>query len=415
MCRRHPSLAAAAALVVVPLLAAWGCGTTAVVSPVLPPLSSVTLTPEADTLLVGEQRQFVAVAADTDSVAVPGATFSWSSSDANVFQVSRSGRVTAIGEGVALLVAAAGGKADTATVVVLFQTGWYQQASSTASNLNGVFFQPDGRHGCAVGDGGVVVRTQDAGRTWFNEPSSTSFNLNDVWFTTAETGFAVGNAGTVMRTRNGGGSWSRLTSVPASENLRGVCFADSSHGWIVGANGVVLRTVDGGASWTRSSPSIQQLQSVSFSGLLDGWAVGDGGAILGTHDGGASWYVVQPSVTALPLRAVWRSSATAAWAGGSQGANPFTVATPDSLQWLLGSFGAINHVNGLQVPDGVTGYAVGTNGQGLVLKTVDAGATWLPQVSNTSQMLNDVWFVDSRRGWAVGATGRIIHTASGGQ
>jgi photosystem II stability/assembly factor-like uncharacterized protein len=415
MRRRQLALAALAALVTASLLAASGCGTSVLVVPVLPPLSSVTLTPETDTLLVGEQRQFVAAAADTDSVAVPGATFSWSSSDVSVFQVSRTGRVTAMGEGIARLVAAAGGKADTAIVVVLYQAGWYQQASATANDLNGVFFQPDGRFGVAVGDAGTVVRTVDAGRSWFNEPSSTAFNLNDVWFTTAETGFAVGNGGTVMRTRNGGATWTRLTGVPAAENLMGVCFADTSRGWAVGANGVIVRTTNGGASWTRSNPTAQQLNSVSFSDALEGWAVGDGGVILGTHDGGASWYIVQPSLTALPLRSVWRSSATRAWAGGAQGANPFTVATPDSLQWVLGTFGALNHVNGLQLPDGVTGYAVGTNGQGLVLKTPDGGTSWLPQVSNTAQTLHDVWFVDSRRGWAVGATGRIIHTANGGE
>ncbi len=415
MRRRQLALAALAALVIVAsLVAASGCGTSVLLSTPLPPLSSVTLTPETDTLLVGEQRQFVAVAADTDSVAVPGASFSWTSSDANVFQVSRTGRVTAMGEGVALLVAAAGGKSDTATVVVFYQNGWYTQPSATSNDLNGVFFQPDGRAGVAVGDAGTVVRTVDAGRSWFNEASSTSFNLNDVWFTTAATGFAVGNGGTIMRTRNGGATWSRLTTVPASENLNGVCFADTSRGWAVGANGVIVRTTNGGASWTRSNPTSQQLQSVSFSDPLEGWAVGDGGVIVGTHDGGASWYVVQPSVTSLPLRSVWRTSATRAWAGGLQGANPFTVPTPDSLQWVLGTFGALNQVNSLQLRDGVTGYAVGTNGPGLVLKTVDGGASWQPQVANTAQALHDVWFVDTRRGWAVGATGRIVHTANGG-
>lgn len=414
MRRRHVSLAALAAIVIAANLAASGCGTSSLVPVTLPPLSSVTVSPEFDTLVVGQQRQFVAVARDTDSVVVANATFSWSSSDPGVIQVSRSGRVSAVGEGVAELVAAAGGKADTATVVVFFQPGWYVQPSGTLNDLNGVYVQPNGRDGVAVGDAGTIVRTTDAGASWHAQPSNTPFNLNDVWFSTAETGFAVGSAGTVMRTRNGGASWSRLTNVPASENLLGVTFADSAHGWVVGASGTVLRTGDGGASWTRRNPTAQQLQGVSFSDTLDGWAVGDGGVIIGTHDGGRSWYVVQPSVTAQPLRAVWRLSATRAVAGGMQGANPFTVATPDSLQWVLGSFGAINHVDGLQMVDDLTGYAVGTNGSGLVLKSYDGGATWGPQVSNTAQALRDVWFVDALRGWAVGAAGRIIHTSKGG-
>jgi len=413
MRRRLLTLAALAAMVIALLLAA-GCGTTSVVNVPLPPLSSVTLTPETDTLVVGQQRQFVAVARDTDSVAVAGATFLWSTSDPGVITVSRTGRVTAMGEGVALLVAQAGGFADTAAVVVYLQPGWYVQPSGTTNDLNGVFFQPDGRHGVAVGDAGTIVRTTDAGVSWLARPSNTSFSLNDVWFTTSQTGFAVGHGGTVMRTRDGGATWTRLLNVPAAENLFGICFADSSRGWVVGGSGTILRTGDGGATWTRRNPTAQVLRSVSFADSLDGWAVGDAGTIAGTHDGGRSWYVVQPAVTSQTLRAVWRRSATRAWAGGMQGAFPFTVATPDSLQWTLGSFGALNEIHGLQMADDLVGYAVGVNANGLVLKTLDGGASWSPQVSNNAQALHDVWFVDGLRGWAVGATGRILHTSRGG-
>ncbi len=411
---RHLSLAALIALVSAASFTGCNCGSSTILAPPLPPLSSVTLTPLSDTLVVGQDRQFVAVARDTNDVVVAGAAFDWSSSDAGVFTVSRSGRVTAMGEGVASLYAAAGGKSDTATVAVFVQNGWYVQPSGTINNLNGVFVQPDGRAGWAVGEAGTIVHTGNAGASWGAQASSTTFTLNDVWFTTGLTGFAVGHGGTVMRTRNSGASWTRLTNVAASENLHGVCFADTAHGWVVGANGAILRTANGGASWSKVNPTAQQLNSVSFSDTSNGWAVGEGGVIVGTHDGGRSWYVVQPSLTALPLRAVWRNSNTLAWAGGSQGANPFTISTPDSLAWVLGSFGATNFIEGLQMVDGSVGYAVGSNGQGLVLKTLSGGAVWSPQVSNSGLGLNDVWFVDALRGWAVGATGRILHTSKGG-
>jgi photosystem II stability/assembly factor-like uncharacterized protein len=58
---------------------------------------------------------------------------------------------------------------------------------------------------------------------------------------------------------------------------------------------------------------------------------------------------------------------------------------------------------------------VGTNGPGLILKTVDGAVSWFPQISNSAQALNDVWFVDPLRGWAVGTGGRIVHTAKGGE
>ena len=391
------------------------CGTQKSAGPSLPPLSQVVLTPQTDTLLVGDQRQFVATALDTDSVAVSGAGFDWTSGDPDVFTVSNSGLVTAVGEGVTDLIASAGGKADTAIVAVFVQTGWYSQPSSTVNNLNGVCFLPDGRRGWAVGDAGTIVSTTTAGASWGSQASNTAFNLNDVWFTTDVTGFAVGHGGTVMRTRNAGASWTRLGNTGASANLFGVCFSDTAHGCAVGANGIVLRTDDAGETWTQSNPTSQQLSAVSFSDANDGWAVGAGGVILGTHDGGVSWYVVQPSVTSQALRGVFRRSATLALAVGAQGTRAFTSATPDSLQWNLAtSLGASNDLHSLFMANDLTGYLVGANGPGLVLKTEDGGFNWAPQVSNSAQQLNDVWFVDGLRGWAVGGAGRIMHTSRGG-
>jgi photosystem II stability/assembly factor-like uncharacterized protein len=390
------------------------CGTNTVAPP-LPPLSAVQITPPLDTLVVGGQRQFTAVALDTNSVVVAGAAIGWSSGDPGVITVSSSGLVTAVGEGVTQVIASAGGLADSATVAVFFQPGWYAQPSGTTSNLWGAFFLPDGRNGWAVGDAGTIVHTTNAGASWATQVSSTSFSLRAVWFTSDQVGYAAGFGGTVMRTQNAGVSWSRITTLAASENLNDICFADAAHGWTVGANGVIARTDDGGATWTKSFPTSQELQSVSFCDTTNGWAVGQGGVIVGTRDSGRSWYVVQPSVTANALYTVWRRSDTEAWAGGAQGVNPVTVATPDSLQWTLGTFGALNQIRGLMMGTNLIGYAVGTNGPGLILKTLDGAASWSPQVSNSAQNLNGVWFVDPLRGWAVGDGGRILHTAKGGE
>lgn len=389
------------------------CGTSTVAPP-LPPLSAVQVAPPLDTLVVGSQRQFTAVAYDTNNVAVSGAAFTWTTGDAGVIAVSNTGLATAMGEGVTHVYASAGGKVDSATVAVFFQPGWYTQASSTTNSLWGVFFLRDGRNGWAVGDAGTIVHTTDAGASWSTQVSTTAFSLRGVWFTSAQVGYAAGYGGTVMQTQNGGATWTRLTTG-ATANFNDICFADSQHGWAVGANGIIARTTDAGVTWTKDFPTSNQLQSVSFCDTTNGWAVGQGGVIVGTRDGGRSWYVVQPAVTASTLYTVWRLSDTEAWAGGAGGVNPVTVATPDSLQWTLGTFGALNTIHGIVIGTNLIGYAVGTNGQGLILKTVDGAVTWSPQIANSAQDLNDVWFVDPLRGWAVGTGGRIVHTAKGGE
>ena len=392
-----------------------GCGKRTV-TPVVPlqHYGSLTLTPPSDSLTVGGTRQFVAVVLDTNAAVVPGAAVSWSSSNSAVASVSGSGLATANGEGVAWIIAKAGDQSDSSIVHVYTQNGWYTQTSGTAQNLNGVFVQADGRTGVAVGDIGTVVRTTNAGATWAPVTSGTASHLNAVWFTSTSVGWAVGDAGTVLKTTNGGTSWVRQVNVSVSQNLFGVRFTDTQHGWIVGASGVIARTIDGGGTWTKSFPTAQQLNSVSFPDTLNGWAVGTTGVIVGTHDGGRSWYIVQPSVTVQTLHSVWRLSNTLAWAVGAQGSTPSTAATTDSLAWSLSSQGASDLFMGVQFVDALTGYAVGTNAGGLIMKTTDGGTNWNTQVPNSAQGLNGVYFVDALRGWAVGNAGRIVHTSRGG-
>ena len=230
-----------------------GCGKTTVpTTPVIPPLSSLTLSVHADTLLVGQTRQFVATAVDTSGQPY-GGTLDWSTSDAGVIEVSSTGLVSALGEGSALVFVQGGGKRDSARVLVLPSArGWTLQVSNATEDLNGVFFDAAGRRGWVVGNGGVILATADAGLHWTRR-MPTSFPLRGVWFTSAQVGWAVGDAGTILYTVNGGASWTRVVndSAATSENLMSVTFATPDVGWVVGTGGLVLRTTDGGATWKR--------------------------------------------------------------------------------------------------------------------------------------------------------------------
>jgi photosystem II stability/assembly factor-like uncharacterized protein len=367
-----------------------------------------------DTLQVGDNLQLSATALDTLGAMVGGVRFNWTTSDAGVATVI-GGRVSAVGEGTALVVAEAGGKKDTAAVTVFTQRGWYAQTSNTSVNLHGVFFQSDGRNGWAVGDGGRVLRTSDAGTTWAAQVSNTGFNLNAVWFTSALEGWAAGANGTLIHTVNGGSVWAVVPSG-ASEVLEAITFATPDTGWAVGSAGVTLRTFDRGATWQKQYPTASALRGVSFAGTRDGWAVGDGGVIVGTHDRGVTWFVVQPSVTAQSLRDVFRRSEPAAWAVGAAGVAPRTVATVDSTAWQLGNAGAAFTLQGVSFASDLIGYAVGfnTGGSGAALRSDDGGATWQAQTANSAFHLNHVFFVDVEHGWAVGESGAIVHTSSGG-
>lgn len=417
-----PRVARAASAVVMLLaaIAAAGCGNKTLVAPiVLPPLSRVVIavggdtTVVADTVKTNATLQFTAVAYDTLGAPVAAAAAYWTSTNPDVFTVDGSGRVSGKAEGAALLIAHASDKADSVAILVLPATsGWLLQVSSSTRQLNGVFFDADGRHGWVVGSGGEILATTDAGATWVRQISNALFNLNAVWFTDADSGWAVGNAGTALHTIDGGNTW-RLIPTGAGENLMGVTFAFADTGWIVGSSGAILRTVNWGATWSKQNPTSFTLRGVSFAGTRRGWAVGDNGTILGTVDRGLSWSLESP-VTSQSLRAVKRRSQFVALAAGLQGVTPRTRDVSSLPVWSLQNSGATNQLGGVACPGDSLCFAVGFNGSGLVLRTDDAGATWQSQPVPASNPLNAVFFVDALRGWAVGDNGRIVHTGSGG-
>jgi hypothetical protein len=61
---------------------------------------------------------------------------------------------------------------------------------------------------------------------------------------------------------------------------------------------------------------------------------------------------------------------------------------------------------------GVIGYAVGVNG--VILKTLDSGVTWVSQTSGTTQTLNSIFCLDSSNCAATGGNGTLIITTNGG-
>ena len=194
-----------------------------------------------------------------------------------------------------------------------------------------------------------------------------------------------------------------------------VRFAKRDTGFVVGSAGAVLRTTDGGSTWQKQNVTAAVLRGVAFAGAREGWAVGDNGEIFGTVDAGVTWTRVQPAITGFSLRAVSRHSTGDAWAVGVQGAAPRTTLVSGAGVWQNGNAGALNDMEGVHFPgDPLVGYAVGLNASGLILKSEDGGLGWTRQVSNTGRRLNDVYFVDRLRGWAVGDVGTIVHTSLGG-
>jgi len=119
--------------------------------------------------------------------------------------------------------------------------------------LSAIKFSPQGT-GWLVGDGGLVVRSDDAGASWQIPPDDVArhgaegfdFRALAVW---GEHAWIAGSPGTrVFHTADGGQTWD-VSATGQNLPIRALSFVDPQHGWAVGALGTVLQTSDGGSSW----------------------------------------------------------------------------------------------------------------------------------------------------------------------
>jgi len=112
-----PGLGAVSPWVVLLMLAACG-------SPTAPdePVASLTISPAAETLLLGETAQLVASAKDAAGAVLTGRSVTWTTSDATIVTVDATGLVTSLvtsaGAGSATVTATSEGKSSTATLTV---------------------------------------------------------------------------------------------------------------------------------------------------------------------------------------------------------------------------------------------------------------------------------------------------------
>lgn len=125
----------------------------------------------------------------------------------------------------------------------------------------------------AVGERGVVIYSDDHGKSWRQSNVPVSVSLTDVAFSSAKVGWAIGHSGVILNTEDGGESWSvQLDGTKLISHLeKKAGFSDAvlerwkkegadkpflalrvmSDGSIlvVGAYGIAFRSRDAGATW----------------------------------------------------------------------------------------------------------------------------------------------------------------------
>jgi photosystem II stability/assembly factor-like uncharacterized protein len=169
----------------------------------------------------------------------------------------------------------------------------------------------------AVGERGIVLLSDDAGRNWRQAAVPASVSLTAVAFADDHVGWAVGHGAIVLKTEDGGEHWMRqLDGRQIAERMAGSAtqseaaaqrwlregadkpllslqVSDAQSLRIVGAFGLAFRSRDGGKSWEYfgdklDNPMANHLYAIAAQGEQVVIA-GERGSLFASNDGGASF------------------------------------------------------------------------------------------------------------------------------
>lgn len=277
--------------------------------------------------------------------------------------------------------------------------------------------------GYATQGGGTVLKTTDGGAHWRSIVLPISWPFNSLFFTDKQTGYMAGDLGNILKTEDAGETWQVQSQFPYGmtiSNLAAVNFINKDIGFIVGGKDI-LKTIDGGKHWELAAQSNFDLRSVSFVDADHGISVGgdwlhEFSGIITSTNGGTTWNERSAILTDRNISKIKFVNANIGYVvgGNSWTYGGFILKTIDggdtwsSINTGIDIYSIIN----LSLPDEKTIYVVGQQGQ--ILKSNDAGATWVKQNSNTTEALNEACFVNANTGYVVGDNQTILKTSNGG-
>jgi photosystem II stability/assembly factor-like uncharacterized protein len=231
--------------------------------------------------------------------------------------------------------------------------------------------------------------------------------------------FVAGEKATLLHRAPGGSLCKAFVKqkVPTSADLLTVAFADLSYGATAGRDPTIWETRDAGATWSVAPQCGDVVFSAFHAFHLHSATLGYG---VGAASTGAAYKIFAGKTWICPaethpgkvFHGVFRRENNG-WIVGDTGGRIYH--SPDDwFTWYFSDTGSIHPFRSVYFTPALTGVAVGD--EGVIYRSVDGqGLDWSKVMTLGNDDLRDVSFVDESRGWAVGASGTILHTADGGQ
>jgi photosystem II stability/assembly factor-like uncharacterized protein len=165
--------------------------------------------------------------------------------------------------------------------------------------------------------------------------------------------------------------------------------------------------------WTELSPGVPRVTYFGINFLTPniGWAVGDLGAVIKTTNGGGNWTLSETQTTTLLLK-VNSYNGQVVLAAGYDGTILRSIDGGESFVQVTSGVGSGIDLWGLQMLNDTLGFACGVNQT--LLKTTDAGLTWVPVNTGFNQHYWALDFFNEQIGMIACGGGKILKTTDGG-
>lgn len=230
---------------------------------------------------------------------------------------------------------------------------WIRQESPTGTTLTAVAFAADGQRGWAVGHDALVLETNDAGRTWRQVYQGPNLEESFLDLAVVAPGqiIVIGAYGQYLESRDNGVTWEPGAAAEDDSHLNRITIGPAGTLYIAGERGTLLRSDDLGRTWL----NIASPYDGSFFGILplsatELLAHGLRGRIYRSADNGDTWDLVPNNKPALLATACRLPSGEIVLAGQSRA---FIVSRDDGrtfTAWPLPNTHAVAHL--LIAPNG---------------------------------------------------------------
>ncbi len=267
--------------------------------------------------------------------------------------------------------------------------------------------------GYAVGNGGTILKTTNAGTSWSLLTTNTTQTFLSVFPVSKDTVFAAGNGGLLTKSVDGGLNWNSL-SIDTPKNIYSLYFLTSQIGYVATglqirtgsdtpfSSGTIYKTIDGGFNWTPVLNSATPNRTIQSINQQVAYAGGDStNGIVTTVDGGQNWQsLTLPDFGNNTILSLQFINANIGYAVGTSGLLYKTI--NGGSNWTKTTIDSNATLFSVHFTDADTGYAVGSNMEGIMYKTVDGGLTWTNQKFSISVIMRGVYFTPNKTGYVVG-------------